>query len=183
MAWIAVGAGALLLLWLGLAFNRLVPARNAVREAWAQIDVQLSQRAVLVPRLVAVVAGYAGHERAVLDRVAEARGRVETATGPRRAGEADDMLGGALGGLYALAEAYPDLKADDGFLDLQRRLTVLEDDIASARRYYNALVQRYANARQAVPTNVAARLLHFDEAEYFKAEGEARQTPAVETTA
>lgn len=164
---------------MGLTFNRLVRARNRVREAWAQIDVQLAQRADLVPRLVAAVEGYRRHERETLERVTEARSRVEAARGPAEAGDADDQLEGALGRIYALAEAYPDLKADATFLDLQARLTALEEDVAAARRYYNALVERYATLLQIFPNAAIAPPMGFRPAEYFKADG-ARSTPAVD---
>lgn len=142
--------------------------------------MQLAQRSDLVPQLVAAVEGYREHEREALEAVTTARSRVLNAPGPRAAGEADNQLEGALGKLYALAEAYPDLKANTNFLDLQARLTALEEDIASARRYYNALVERYATLRQTFPTVMVATPLGFKAAEYFKAEGEDRSTPAVE---
>lgn len=165
--------------WAVLTFNRLIRARNDVREGWAQIDVQLQQRADLVPRLVAAVEGYREHERETLEGVTEARTRVQGAAGPREAGEADDQLEGALGRLYALAETYPALVANTNFLDLQGRLTALEEDIASARRYYNALVERYATALQSFPTAAVAGAMGFRPAEYFKAEGDVRTAPGV----
>lgn len=179
MPLVVLAVGAAIVAWLVITFNVLVRARNRVREAWAQIDVQLAQRADLVPRLVAAVEGYRSHERETLARVTEARSAVEAAASPTEAGEADDQLEGALGRLYALAEAYPDLKANTTFLDLQARLTALEEDVASARRYYNALVERYATTLQSFPTVVVASTLRFRPAEYFKAEGAARILPGV----
>ncbi|HLG00576.1 MAG TPA: LemA family protein [Acidimicrobiia bacterium] len=166
-------------MWVALTFNKLVAARNNVREAWAQIDVQLAQRSDLVPQLVAAVEGYQAHEREALEAVVAARTQMVNAQGPRAAGEADTVLEGALGKLYALAEAYPDLKANTNFLDLQARLTALEEDIASARRYYNALVERFATLRQSFPNVIIAGPLGFRAAEYFKAEGDDRSTPSV----
>lgn len=168
------------IVWVIVTFNRLVRVRNNVQEAWAQIDVQLAQRSDLVPRLVAAVEGYRAHEAETLDRVTRARTRVQAARGPREAGEADNALEGALGRVYALAEAYPDLKANTTFLDLQARLSALEDDIAAARRYYNALVERYATAIQSFPTVLLSRPLGFRGAEYFQVEGETRATPTVD---
>ncbi|MBI2168399.1 MAG: LemA family protein [Actinobacteria bacterium] len=174
----AILAGALGV-WIVVTFNRLVRARNRVREAWAQIDVQLAQRADLAPRLVAAVEGYRRHEADTLDRVVAARGEVMNAAGPVEAGRADDRLEGALTRLYALAEAYPELKADQTFLDLQARLTALEEDIASARRYYNALVERYATLRQTFPNNAIAAPAGFRAAEYFKASAGEERVPEV----
>lgn len=155
-------------------------ARNRVREAWGQIDVQLAQRADLVPQLVAAVEGYRDHERKALHDVTAARAAVEKARGPRQAGEADNALEGALGRVYALAEAYPELKANEAFGDLQHRLVALEQDIASARRYYNALVERYESTRQTIPTAAISGALGFGEAEYFKVDGDVRVSPGVE---
>jgi len=177
--WIAAALAAAIVVWGVVTFNRLVRARNAVREAWAQIDVQLAQRAALVPQLVEAVKGYRDHEAATLEAVVEARTGVETARGPASAGVADDRLEASLTRLYALAEAYPELEADRAFLDLQARLTALEDDVMAARRYYNALVARYDTTRETFPTLLLAGPLGFGECEYFKAEDDARRVPDV----
>lgn len=165
-------------LWVVGTHNRLVARRNKVAEAWAGIDVQLTRRADLVPTLVATVQGYRLHEQEVLRAVTEARAAVMAAGGPRAAGLADDRLEGALGRLYAVAEAYPDLKASDQFLQLQRELATLEEDIAFARRYHNAVVERLNTAIQRIPTVLVARPLGFRPAEFFKAESAARSVPS-----
>lgn len=173
---LAVVVAAILIAVVGLviwAFNRLVKARNYVRDGWAGIDVQLRKRADLVPNLVAVVDGYRVHERDALEQVVGARARVEAASGPDAAGRADASLETSLVKLYAVAEAYPDLKADKAFRELQTRLTDLEDDIASARRYYNALVRRYNDVQQTFPAALVARGLGHREAEYFQIDQEA----------
>ncbi|MEX0659547.1 MAG: LemA family protein [Egibacteraceae bacterium] len=170
----------LALVWLGITYNRLVAARNKTEEAWAGIDVQLTRRADLVPQLVETVQGYQVHEQQLLTSVAEARTRIVEAHGPQESGQADDVLEGALQQLFAVAEAYPDLKASDNFLALQRDLVTLEEDISFARRYYNALVEQLNTAVQRFPTLLVAGPLGFGAAEYFKAEGEARQAPTTE---
>lgn len=177
---VAAAFAAAIVVWVVVGFNRLVRARNRTREAWAQIDVQLAQRADLVPQLVASVEGYASHERQALVEVTRARTRVVAAVDPDEAGRADDQLEGALSRLYALAEAYPDLEADASFRDLQSRLGMLEDDIASARRYYNALVERYRNRRQTFPTLVLAQLMGFGRIEMFKPGDDARSVPSAD---
>lgn len=178
--WIIVGLVVAVALWLALTYNRLVANRNKVAEAWSGIDVQLSRRADLVPQLVETVKGYQLHEQQVLTSVAEARTRMVSAQGPRDSGVADTMLEGALQQLFAVAEDYPDLKASDNFLALQRDLVTLEEDISFARRYYNALVERLNTAIQRFPTLLVAGPLGFRPAEYFKAEEDARDAPVTE---
>jgi LemA protein len=182
MLWLAVTGVviAALALWVVATFNRLVRARNRAQEAWAGIDVQLQRRADLVPNLVSTVEGYRFHEARVLREVTEARTRIAQAAGPREAGEADDRLEAALASLYAVAEGYPELKASDNFLALQRELADLEEEISFARRYYNALAERLNTAVQSFPTLVVAGLLGFGPLEYFKAAAEARAAPATE---
>jgi LemA protein len=178
--WVVVAAAALLLVWVGVTYNRLVARRNKVAEAWSGIDVQLQRRANLVPQLVETVKGYQLHEREVLTAVTEARTRIERAEGPRQSGIADDQLEGALQRLFAVAEAYPDLKASGNFLALQQELSTLEEDISFARRYYNALVERLNTAIQRFPTLLIAGPLGFSRAEFFKAEADARAVPRTE---
>lgn len=179
---IVIGAVALLaaVLWLVLTYNRLVHLRNRREEAWAGIDVQLQRRADLVPALVEIVQGYAGHEAAVLREVTEARAGVAQASGPAESGAADERLTGALRSLFAVAEAYPDLKASANFLSLQKELAVVEDELAFARRYYNAVVEDLNTAVQRFPTLLVARPLGFTTAEYFRADSDARSVPAVD---
>lgn len=171
--WIAVGAGALLVVLAVLGYNRLVRLRNEVDTGWANIDVQLQRRGDLIPNLVEAVRGYAAHERAVFDEVTRARAALQAASTPSRAAEANDVLSAALGRLFAVAEAYPELKASENFLRLQEDLTDTEDKIAAARRYYNATVMRFNTAIQSLPWVLVARVLGFRAREFFSLEGSA----------
>jgi LemA protein len=155
-------------------YNRLVALRNKVEAAWAQIDVQLQRRAELIPNLVETVKGYAAHEKETLDAVIRARNAVQSASGPAESAAADNMLTGALKSVFALAEAYPDLKANQNFLNLQETLTGTEDKIAYARQFYNDSVNRYNTKIQTVPSSILANMFKFTEREYFEAGGEAR---------
>lgn len=179
MGWLVITAGVIGLvgLWVVAIYNQLVARRNKVREAWAGIDVQLRRRADLVPALVETVKGYRVHEQNVLQAVTEARTRVTEAPGPHAAGDADQHLEDSLKLLYAVVEAYPDLKASENFLSLQLELAALEEEISFARRYYNALVERFNTAVQRFPTLLAAGPLGFRPEEYFKAEGDDRVAP------
>ena len=170
----------LLGLWGVVTYNRLVRRRNEVQEGWAGIDVQLQRRADLVPNLVETVKGYAAHEQGVLNEVTQARAGLVNARGPAEAGAADNMLEQALGKLFAVAEAYPDLKASDNFQSLQGELSKIEEDISFARRYYNALVEKLNTAIQTFPTVVLAGPLGFKPAEFFKAGEGAREVPTVD---
>jgi LemA protein len=164
----------LLLLILMGSYNGLVKLRNKVENAWAQIDVQLKRRFDLIPNLVETVKGYAAHEKETLDAVITARNAGMNAQGPAEQAQADNMLTGALKSVFALSEAYPDLKANQNFLNLQEELTSTEDRIAYARQFYNDTVNRYNTKIQTVPTSILAGMFHFTEREYFAAEGEAK---------
>jgi LemA protein len=165
-----------LVLWVIYAFNSLVRVRNEAETGWANIDVQLRRRADLIPNLVEAVKGYAAHERGVFDEVTQARAAVLGAEGPRAAAQANDLLGAALGRLFAVAEAYPELRASENFLRLQDELTDTEDKIAAARRYYNATVLRFNTRQQTFPTLTVARLFRFQPREFFEA-GEDADAP------
>lgn len=182
MIWMLVGTAVLVavVVWVVVTYNRLVRVRNKCEEAWSGIDVQLQRRADLVPNLVETVKGYAGHEREALEAVVEARNAMAAASGPRAAGQADEALEGALRQLFAVAEAYPDLKASDNFLALQRELAALEEEISFSRRYYNAVVEDLNTAIQTFPSVLIARPMGFAEREYFKADEGARAVPDVE---
>jgi LemA protein len=158
----------------GLLYNRLVSLRNRVEAAWSQIDVQLTRRFELIPNLVETVKGYAAHERETLDAVVSARNQAQAATGPAESAAADNALTGALKSVFALAEAYPDLKANQNFLSLQETLTATEDKIAYARQYYNDSVNRYNTKIQTVPSSLLAGAFDFTEREYYEAGGQAR---------
>ena len=156
-------------------YNSLVSARLRVREAWSAVEVQLQRRASLVPNLVEVVTGYAAYERDTLRRVIEARGALRAASGPRAAARADAALAGALGALFALVEAYPDLKASERYAQLQSELAETENTIARARNYYNGAVEAYNTTVQRFPSLLLARPLGFTPAEFFTAEAGARE--------
>jgi len=170
--WIAVGVGAVLVVFLALGYNRLVRLRNEVGTGWANIDVQLQRRGDLIPNLVEAVRGYAAHERAVFEEVTRARTALRDAQTPGGAASANEFLTAALGRLFAVAEAYPELKASENFLRLQDDLTDTEDKIAAARRYYNATVMRYNTAIQSLPWVLVASALGFRAREFFSAEGD-----------
>ena len=175
----------LLVIWGIGAYNGLVNLRNRVANGWAQIDVQLKQRADLVPNLVQTVKGYASHESTVLEEVTKARADVaqaQTAGGDQMQARADaeQRLGQSLVTLMARAEAYPELKANQNFLDLQRQLKDLEDKIAYARQFYNDVVQKFNTRIETVPSNIIASLFHFRQAQYFQADEGSRQAPIVD---
>jgi LemA protein len=170
--WVLIGALVLIALLLVLGYNRLVRLRNEVDTGWANIDVQLQRRADLIPNLVETVRAYAAHERAVFEEVTRARAALQRAGGPGAAAEANEGLTAALGRLFAVAEAYPELRASENFLELQEDLTDTEDKIAAARRYYNATVNAYNTRVQSFPWLLVARLLGFHEREFFSAQGD-----------
>lgn len=155
-------------------YNSLVRARVRVREAWAGIDVQLKRRSSLIPNLVETVKGYAAHEKEVLENVTRARAMLDRAEGPAESAQADNMLQATLRSLFAVAENYPDLKANQNFLELQRELTDTEDKIAYARQFYNANVRNYNEKIQTVPSNFIASMFNFTEEEFYEAEEAAR---------
>ena len=155
-------------------YNGLVKQKNRVEAAWAQIDVQLKRRYDLIPNLVETVKGYATHEKETLEAVIQARNAGVSAQGPAQQAEAENMLTGALRSLFALSEAYPDLKANQNFLNLQEELTSSEDRIAYARQYYNDAVNTYNTKIESFPTSAMAKRLNYQQREYFEAEGEAR---------
>ena len=160
-------------------YNRLILLRNRVDNAWAQIDVQLKQRYDLIPNLVETVKGYASHEQETFERVIQARNAAMSATGVEQQGAAENMLTGALKSLFALAEAYPDLKANQSFLQLQDELTKIEQKIAYARQSYNDTVMSYNTAIQSFPANVVAAPLGFTVREYFEIEATEAAAPQV----
>lgn len=170
--WVLLAVLAIVVVLLGFGYNRLVRLRNEVDTGWSNIDVQLQRRTDLIPNLVETVRGYAAHERGVFEEVTKARTALQQASTPGAAGEANDMLTAALGRLFAVAEAYPDLKASENFLRLQDELTDTEDKISAARRYYNSTVMHYNNGIQSLPWVLVARPLGFREKEYFSAEGD-----------
>ena len=171
---------AALIAWAVFVFNRLVRLRNQVRTAWADVDVQLIRRHDLVPQLVAAVQGYAGHESAVLQAVTELRAQAVATSSPARLGEVESALEQALGRLFALKEAYPDLKASDNFAQLQRDLVEVEEQLQYARRFYNGAVRDHNDAAQRVPDLVVARVFGFSDREFFQTDDAQRAAPKVE---
>ncbi len=165
---VVVGAG----IWL---YNSLVGLRNQVRSAWAQIDVQLKRRHDLVPNLVAAVEGYLRHERELFERIAAARTRALAATGAGAIGAAEGALSQAVGGLLAVMERYPDLKANQNVLALQEELVTTENRIGFARQLYNDLAARFNTRQQIFPANLVAGALGFQPAEFFQADATERQ--------
>lgn len=173
---------ALVILWVWLMYNSLVTTRQRVRESWSGIDVQLKRRASLIPNLVETVKGYAQHERETLDSVTRARSMLERAGTPAEAAQADNMLTGALRSLFAVSEAYPDLKADQNFLELQRELSDTESKIAYARQFYNTNVRDMNTKVETFPNVVIARNFGFTQEEYFEADEGAREDVTVSFT-
>lgn len=167
---VVAGIVAALVVLAVLGYNRLVRLRNEVDTGWANIDVQLRRRSDLIPNLVEAVRAYAAHERAVFEEVTEARTALRDASTPGGAATANDALTAALGRLFAVAEAYPELKASENFLRLQEDLTDTEDKIAAARRYYNTTVMRYNTQIQSLPWVLVAGALNFRAREFFSAE-------------
>jgi LemA protein len=163
------------------AYNGLIRRRNQIENAWSQIDVQLKRRLDLIPNLVETVKGYAAHERETLEGVINARNAAIAApdTPDGQAG-ANNMLTGALGKLFALGEAYPDLKANQNFLQLQEELTATEGRVAYSRQFYNDSVLDYNNKLEQFPTMFFANAMKFDRREYFQAEEAARTVPSLE---
>src|SRR5437764_1708051 len=166
----------LVIAWGLMTYNRLVRQRNQVDAAWAQIDVQLKRRYDLIPNLVETVKGYAAHERGTLDAVVQARNSAITVApeGPAARAQAENVLTQTLGRLFALAEAYPNLKANENFLGLQNELANTEDKIAYARQFYNSAVQTYNTATQSIPTNIVAGIGGFRSRDLFQAVGDER---------
>ena len=169
-----------LVLWAVGAYNALVALRNRVKNGWAQIDVQLKQRADLIPNLVETVKGYAGHESSVLTQVTQARaGAVAAAANPNATTVERATAENALFNLQATMEAYPQLQANQNFMDLQAQLKDLETKIAYARQFYNDVVLKYNTKIETVPSNIIAGMFHFEQAQYFQADEGSRQVPQV----
>lgn len=172
----------IVLIWAVATYNGFVRLRNLVQEAWRQIDVELHRRHDLIPNLIETVKGYAAHERAVFEEVTAARtAAVSSAAGPAQQAQAENQLTAALGRLFAVAEAYPQLRASENFTQLQAELTNTEDRIAAGRRFYNANVRELNTKVETFPPNVIAGMFHFTRAEYFEAEDPAvRAAPQVD---
>lgn len=158
-----------------LTYNGLVTAKARIEEAWSGIDVQLKRRADLIPNLVETVKGYAKHEKEVFENVTTARSALMSAKSPEEKAEANNMLTGALKSLFAVAEAYPELKASDNFKDLQRQIEDTEDKVAYSRQFYNSNVLDYNVKIRVFPNVLIARILNFNEEPFFKAKDEDKE--------
>src|SRR5688572_18634990 len=176
---IVLGVAVVAIVWVIATFNRFVHLRIRAEEAWADIEVQLKRRYDLIPNLVSTVKGYATHESSAFENVTKARSMAMGASGPTGAhAEAENMLTGALKSIFALAEAYPDLKANQNFLALQSELSDTENKIQAARRFYNANVRDLNTGIESFPGNVIAGMFNFDKKEFFDlADTDAAQNP------
>jgi LemA protein len=170
----------LLALAVVVLYNRLVRLRNRSENSWAQVDVQRRRRYDLIPNLVEAVKGYAAHERATFDEVTEARTRAQQAEGVGEQAQAENVLTAALGRLFAVAEAYPELRATENFQQLQAQLADVEQNIVISRQVYNDAVLTYDNALETVPTNIVAGVFNFRPREYFETEDVTREAPSVQ---
>jgi len=173
--WIVVGILVLLALFIFSLYNGLVTTRMRVKESWSGIDVQLKRRTDLIPNLVESVKGYAKHEKSVFENVTNARSQLMKAGDPKEAAQADNMLTGALKSLFAVAEAYPDLKASDNFKHLQEELSDTETKIAASRQFYNSNVLDYNTKIKVFPNVIIAGMLGFQDETFFEAEETAKK--------
>ena len=173
----------LIIFWLIFTYNRLIALRNRAKEAWSDIDVQLKRRYNLIPNLVEAVKGYAAHERGVFENVTKARTAAmaaEQSADPKKIGEAENMLSSTLKSLFAVAENYPDLKASNNFLELQREFRDAEDKIQAARRFYNTNVRDLNIKIESFPANMVAKTFRFAKMDFFETEeAAAREVPSV----
>jgi LemA protein len=184
LGWIFLGALVVLVLLVIGSYNNLVRLKVQCENAWADIDVQLKRRYDLIPNLVETVKGYAGHEKSTLEAVINARNRAMSAQGPAAKAEAEGILTGALKSLFALAEAYPQLRAVESFTSLQGTLSQIEDTIQNARRYYNAVVRDLNTKIAQFPTNIIAGMFGFKTREFFEVAAAAeREAPKVSFSA
>jgi LemA protein len=173
MTWIIIVVPALLVFWLAGTYNRLITLRNRSDEAWSDIDVQLKRRHDLIPNLVEAVKGYASHEKSVFENVTNARAQAMTAEksgDPKKMQEAENMLSGTLKTLFAVSENYPDLKASENFIELQRELRDTEDKIQASRRFYNTNIRDINIKIQSFPSNIVANLFNFKKRDFFEVE-------------
>lgn len=168
---------ALVVVWVVFVYNSLVRARNRVKEAWSDILIQLKRRYDLIPNLVETVKGYANHEKSVLEEVTAARTQAMGADSKAEKAQAENQLSATIKTLFAVAENYPDLKANANFLELQRELADTEDKIQAARRFYNSVTLDFNTRIQVFPTNLMSRMFGFQPEEFFTLESEEEQNP------
>lgn len=177
IAGILIFIAVIIAIWFIFAYNGFVRLVNRAKEAWSDIDVQLKRRYDLIPNLVNTVKGYAAHESSAFENVTKARATAMGAGNPKEKGQAENMLSGALKSLFAVAEAYPDLKANENFLGLQRELSDTENKIQAARRFYNTNVRDLNTKIESFPSNVIANMFNFSKMEFFELEEVAAQNP------
>ena len=177
--WIILIVVAVIVLYVISTYNGLVVLRNKVKDQWSQIEVQLKRRADLIPNLVETVKGYAAHEKDTLEAVVSASNKAVSATTPKAEMQDNGELSQALGRLFALTEAYPDLKANTNFVDLQNQLKETEDKISYSRQFYNDTVLKYQNKKESFPSNIIAGMFGFKTFKFFEAEEQDRKVPEV----
>lgn len=175
LQYILIGAGVVVILWILFTYNSLITLRNRVREAWSHIDVQLKRRSSLIPNLVEIVKGYAKHERTVFENVTKARSALLGAKTPNAAAAANDLLTGALKTLFAVAEAYPNLRASENFKQLQEEISDTETKVAAARQFYNTNVLDLNNSLETIPSVWVGQVFSFRKEEFFKATEEGKK--------
>ena len=177
--WITIAVVVIVVLWVVFSYNAFIRLRNQVKNAWAQIDVQLKRRTDLIPNLIETVKGYAKHEKEVLENVTNARASMMNAQGPKESAQADNMLTGALKSLFAVSENYPDLKASQNFMQLQEELVGTENKVAASRQFYNDSVMDYNTKRETFPVNIIANTFNFKEEDLFEISEEEKIVPKV----
>ena len=181
MTYIILGIIAIVLLYLITSYNNLIKKKNLVEEGWSSIDVQLKRRSNLIPNILSSVKGYMSHEKNLFEEITELRSQSDAADNVIDQGKAESSLSGSLMNLFAVAENYPDLKANENFLDLQKQLQEIEDDIQMARRYYNGTVRNNNVLVESFPTNLIANAFSFGKADFFEIEDQnVRDVPKVE---
>ncbi len=181
MTYIIFGIIAIILLYLIISYNNLIKKKNMVEEGWSSIDVQLKRRSNLIPNILSSVKGYMSHEKKLLEEITELRAQSDAANNVIDQGKAESSLSGSLMNLFAVAENYPELKANENFLDLQKQIKEIEDDIQMARRYYNGTVRNNNVLVESFPTNLVANAFSFIKAEFFEIEDQSvRDVPKVE---
>jgi len=176
--WIILGVVALVVIGFIVSYNRFVSQRQLIKDSFANIDTELRRRYDLIPNVIETVKGYAAHEREVFQRVTEARANAVSAQGPAQQAQAENLLTQALRSVFAVAENYPDLKANQNFLALQAELSNTEDRIQTSRRFYNSNVRDYNRRVQSFPSNMIANMFKFQEEEFFEVEEEIREAGA-----
>ncbi|MFA5736910.1 MAG: LemA family protein [Candidatus Paceibacterota bacterium] len=180
--WVILAIIAVVVVWLAIIYNSFVSLVARVKEAWADIDVQLKRRYDLIPNLVETIKGYATHEKEVFEKVTEARARALSAEGPAAKGEAENQLAGALKSVFAVAEAYPQLRAVENFTSLQTELADTENKIQAARRFYNGNVRDLNIKIESFPSNIVANLFKFEKKEFFELEAESVEREPVKVS-